>query len=202
MTPSHNWTRVVSRRSGRRSKRRLPRSASLLRLASPTGDGHGSSAPPWRRQPLRSRSRSRSRADQRPGAVRTSGNDSCPPRGCRDCSAPHRAARSGAVPVHGVCRGGPILQPRCWWLLRARSREASNLDRLRRFRRIRETFGAPEFLTPADKAAWAAAGSPPLGNGTTRHLLRPERAQRRPFEPRQSADRSDGAQGRYRGPLA
>ena len=33
--------------------------------------------------------------------------------------------------------------------------------------RIRETFGAPEFLTPADKAAWEAAGSPSLGNGTS-----------------------------------
>ena len=33
--------------------------------------------------------------------------------------------------------------------------------------RLRETFGAPEFLTPADKAAWEAAGSPSLGNGTS-----------------------------------
>ena len=33
--------------------------------------------------------------------------------------------------------------------------------------RLRETFGAPEFLTPADKAAWESAGSPSLGNGTS-----------------------------------
>ncbi|MGH8987447.1 MAG: CU044_5270 family protein, partial [Acidimicrobiales bacterium] len=33
--------------------------------------------------------------------------------------------------------------------------------------RIRETFGAPEFLTSANEAAWKAAGSPPLGNGTS-----------------------------------
>jgi len=33
--------------------------------------------------------------------------------------------------------------------------------------RLRETFGAPEFLTPADKAAWEAAGSPSLGNETS-----------------------------------
>lgn len=33
--------------------------------------------------------------------------------------------------------------------------------------RIRETFGAIEFFTPAAKAAWQAAGSPPLGGSQT-----------------------------------
>jgi hypothetical protein len=33
--------------------------------------------------------------------------------------------------------------------------------------RILETFGTPEFLAPAEQAAWVAAGSPPLGNGTS-----------------------------------